>query len=209
MGIGQLVAANYWRFRRSWLFANSDTSYERFPRIRHLPGIPPYYLIVLPYACNTAKKSSCPYTHPHSGTEERSQLRKTFFGSTWVMMECSWKENHQSFVEMCQVSVLHSMFAFFNNAHWLRSSFFSYWRSVKLHQTNRFIRCLCCSLLNVPFAFFLVAQQQQQQKKSCENHTLRETRSWCHIFLSFRLCCRHNLVRFMWKSKVKRTIICF
>ena len=126
-------------------------------------------------------------------------------------MECSWKENHQSFVELChQVSDLHSMFAFFNNAHWLRSSFFS-WRSMKLHQTNRFIRCLCCSLLNVPFAFFLVVYTTYAAttKKSCENHTLRETRPWCHIFLSFRLCCRHNLVRFMWKLNVKRTIICF
>ena len=52
-------------------------------------------------------------------------------------------------------------------------AFFS-WRSMKLHQTNRFIRCLCCSLLNVPFALcgVCVYYYIRNKKKSHARATL-------------------------------------
>ena len=49
------------------------------------------------------------------------------------------------------------------------------------------LECAFCLFGGVYYYYYVL----RNNKKLCENHTLRETQSWCHIFLSFRLCCRH------------------
>ena len=120
------------------------------------------------------------------------------------------------------VSDLHSKFTF-NRAHWLRilqqdhhhhvrSSFFSWW-SIKLHQTNsrqksfmRFLYSLLLGLLECEcflLSFFFCVW-------ATNNEWLCATRSSDDvIFLSLRCGGLHNIVRFLWKLNVRRTIMCF
>ena len=131
------------------------------------------------------------------------------------------------------VSDLHSKFTF-NRAHWLRilqqdhhhhvrSSFFSWW-SIKLHQTNsrqksfmRFLYSLSLGLLEFECEWCLLLLFFSFCVSSATNLFISNKLEWvCAtrsgddvIFLSFRCGGLHDIVRFLWKLNVRRTIMCF
>ena len=85
----------------------------------------------------------------------------------------------------------------------LRSSVGGRWSFIT--PTVSSVACALSSWCLLPFWLCGGVYTTTQQKKSSENHTLRGPRWWCHIFLSFRLCCRHILLVYVlcrsWMSK--------